>query len=222
MGARADGDESAVEPCKQGDLGCYLARDSGARDASTAYAEVVRRGQPRYWGAALELVVALGGGTAWYWIDRERQVADWDYPSWKDRFTLESWRFDNNPFGINFIWHALSGAGFHEVSRENDLSLLASVGFGFATSMAWEYLLEFREKVSMLSEQLSGRRVSRPQCGSLVVRVSQSAARGHVWPPGLAGRRAGRRARLSRRHLAPLRFLLRAGIGALGRRPGSQ
>jgi hypothetical protein len=109
----------------------------------------VRRGKPHYWRAAIEMAVALGGGTAWYWIDRERQVADWDYPSWEQRLNLEAWRFDNNPFGINFIWHAMSGANFHFWSRANDLSLLASTGFGFATSMSWEYFLEFREKISI-------------------------------------------------------------------------
>jgi len=151
--AHADGNSGVAEPlvigCEAGDLGCYLARDGTWRDADVAYEEVVRRGEPHYVRAALEMAIALGGGTAWYWLDRERQVADWDYPSWEQRITLEAWRFDNNPFGINFIWHALSGTGFHVWSRANDLSLLAATGVGFGTSMAWEYLLEFREKISI-------------------------------------------------------------------------
>lgn len=151
--ARADGGGTAVElpllDCRVGDLGCYLASDGTWRDVDVSYEEVTRRGEPHYLRGAAEMAIALGGGTAWYWIDRERQVADWDYPSWKQRVTLEAWRFDNNPFGINFIWHALSGSGFHVWSRANDFGLLGSAGVGFATSMAWEYFLEFREKISV-------------------------------------------------------------------------
>ncbi len=123
--------------------------DHPLRDYSTAYRELTRRDRPHYLRAALELAAILGGGTVWYWVDRERQVADWDYPSWEQRLTFEAWRFDNNPFGINFIWHAMSGTSFHAVARSNQLGMLGALGYGFATSMAWEYLLEFREKISI-------------------------------------------------------------------------
>lgn len=92
---------------------------------------------------------AILAGTAWYWIDRERQVADWDYPSILDRITLEAWRFDHNPFGINWIWHPIDGAGFHVIARANHANLPLAALYGFGTSMAWEYLLEFREKISI-------------------------------------------------------------------------
>ena len=105
--------------------------------------------EPHWWRAAIEEASALAAGTTWYWLDRERQVADWDYPSVKDRLTFEAWRYDNNPFPINFAWHAFNGTGFHVIARSNDLSLLEAAGYGFMTSMAWEYLLEFREKVSI-------------------------------------------------------------------------
>lgn len=133
------------QPCRLLDLGCLLAPTGG----DAAYQQIVHRDSPHYLRAALEEGLALGAGTAWYWIDRERQVADWDFPSWKQRLTFEAWRFDNNPFGINFAWHAFNGAGFHVLARSNDLGLAASTGYAFATSMAWEYLFEFREKVSI-------------------------------------------------------------------------
>lgn len=114
-----------------------------------AYDRLVARGEPDHLRAAIEEALILLTGTAWYWIDRERQVADWDYPSIEQRLTFEAWRLDNNPFGINFAWHAFDGAMFHVVARSNDVSLLGAFGYGMATSLAWEFLLEFREKVSI-------------------------------------------------------------------------
>lgn len=136
-------------PCRLHDLGCFLDAGGEEAEADDAYERVVHRDSPHYLRAAAEEALALGAGTAWYWIDRERQVADWDYPSWKQRFTFEAWRFDNNPFGINFAWHAFNGGGFHVLARSNDLGLGASLGYGFASSMAWEFLFEFREKISV-------------------------------------------------------------------------
>ena len=105
--------------------------------------------RPHFWRAALEEALALSGGTLWYWIDRDRQVADWDYPSWKDRLTFQAWRYDNNGFDINFFWHPINGAEFHLIARANDFGLYGSMAFGVATSMLWEYGLEFREKISI-------------------------------------------------------------------------
>jgi hypothetical protein len=82
-------------------------------------------------------------------IDRNRQVGDWDFPSLKQRLTFEAWRFDNNPFPINFAWHAYDGSQYHLFARSNDLGLLASMGYGIGTSLAWEFGVEFREKVSI-------------------------------------------------------------------------
>src|SRR5690606_2018469 len=59
------------------------------------------------------------------------------------------WRFDHNPFGINHIWHPLDGAAFHAIARANHLGLGGAALSGFATSMTWEYLLEFRETISI-------------------------------------------------------------------------
>jgi len=127
------------------------ARADGDAEADTdaAYQRLVARGRPHYLRAALEEVAILLGGAGWYWADRERQVADWDYPSIHERLTFEAWRFDNNPFPINFLWHPINGGAFHLFARTNDIALLPSIGFAFATSLSWEYLLEFREKTSI-------------------------------------------------------------------------
>lgn len=126
-----------------------IARADEAPDDAAAYDRLVRRHKPRYLRAALEEGFLIGAGAAWYWIDRERQVADWDFPSIKERLTFEAWRFDTNPFPINFAWHAIDGGQYHVVGRSNDLSMWSSMGYGFLTSLVWEYGLEFREKFSI-------------------------------------------------------------------------
>lgn len=118
-------------------------------DWDAAYRALVARGRPHHLRAVIEEAALIGAGAAWYWIDRDRQVADWDFPSLKQRVTLEALRFDNNPFPINFAWHAVDGAQYHVIGRANDMSLLTSVGYGLATSLAWEIGLEFREKTSI-------------------------------------------------------------------------
>ena len=119
---------------------------------STAHADEVEEKpvpEKHYLRTAIEEALALAGGTTWYWIDKERQVADWDFPSWSERLTLDVIRYDNNPFHVNFAWHAGNGASFHLIGRVNGLSLWESVGAGVLTSLAWEYTLEYREKVSL-------------------------------------------------------------------------
>lgn len=105
--------------------------------------------EKHYLRTAVFEALALAGGTAWYWIDRERQVADWDFPSWSERLTLDVMRYDNNPFHVNFAWHAGNGSSFHLIGRVNGLSLWESVAAGALTSLVWEYALEYREKVSV-------------------------------------------------------------------------
>jgi len=140
---------AADEPCQLGEQDCVLTAAGVTVSATEAYRDTVARTRPKWIRAAITEGLALGGGTIWYWLDRERQVADWDFPSLKERFNFEAWRLDSNPFPINFFGHAINGAGFHVFARSNDLSLAASLGYGFATSMAWEYALEFREKISI-------------------------------------------------------------------------
>lgn len=108
-----------------------------------------QRPRPAWLRAVIEEALGLAGGAVWYWLTPEKQLADWDYPSLEQRLTLEAWRFDNNTFATNYLWHSFGGTGFHLFGRANDLGLWPSVGLGFATSFAWEYLLEFREKVSI-------------------------------------------------------------------------
>lgn len=105
--------------------------------------------EKHYLRTAIEEALALAGGTTWYWLDRERQVADWDFPSLAERLTLDVIRYDNNPHHVNFAFHAANGMSFHFLARVNGLSFLESVATSALTSLTWEYALEYREKVSL-------------------------------------------------------------------------
>jgi len=94
------------------------------------------------------LVLMLGSGTIWYVLDK-RNVLDWDHPSLKSRFTGSAWRFDNNGFGMNFFLHPLSGAGGYAFPRANGFSVYQSALASFTTSMVWEYVIEYNERVSI-------------------------------------------------------------------------
>lgn len=118
-------------------------------DPVLAYEKLHAPRHRKLWIAAAEEVVFLGLGTLWYWLDKDRNLLDWDNPSWGERFSGDVLRMDNNGFAINWIWHPLSGAGFHVAPRALGANLFEAMAFSFFTSAAWEYLIEYREKVSI-------------------------------------------------------------------------
>jgi hypothetical protein len=154
----ADEGLAAADECEQaGNLqtqriapeGCYVDRDGKLRHAHHEYKRRIDALDPDYVRALGQQLLALGIGTFWYWADTDRNVADWDFPAWKQRFTLEAWTFDNNHFPINKFGHAFNGGMFYAFPRANELSMPIAASYGFVTSFAWEFLIEFREKVSI-------------------------------------------------------------------------
>ena len=100
--------------------------------------------------AALELGVALGVGSIWYWTATSVNAPDWQYMSFGDSLykklvTFEAWRFDDNSIHLNSPGHALSGAVYYLLGRSNGLGSLLSFGVAAAESAAWELLPEYRE-----------------------------------------------------------------------------
>ncbi|MEQ9324668.1 MAG: DUF3943 domain-containing protein, partial [Polyangiaceae bacterium] len=135
--------------CTAATEGCYRDGDGNFRDARAEYARRLDALDPDHLRALVEETSVLAIGTFWYWLDRSRNLADWDFPSWKQRFSGEAWRFDNNHFPINFAAHPLNGGAFYVIPRLNDHGLAVSATYAFMTSFAWEFLIEFREKVSV-------------------------------------------------------------------------
>lgn len=137
--ARAN--EEETRSCANEPAGCMdlAEQEDGAVEVRT----------PNYGRALGEVAGAVLGGAAWYWIERDRQVADWDFPSIADRLSLDIFVNDSNPFAINHIWHTVSGASFHLFARSNGLGVVASSLVALAGSLSWEYGVEYREKISV-------------------------------------------------------------------------
>lgn len=97
---------------------------------------------------ALEIGAGLAAASIWYFFDK-RNVLDWDYPSAKERFNPRAWRFDNNPFDVNYLGHPLTGSGMYALARGNRLGVWPSFLYTLAGSTTWEYVIEFNEKISI-------------------------------------------------------------------------
>lgn len=122
-------------------------------------------GEPDPVRTIVESTLGLGLGTAWYWIADETNRVDWDNPQFKERLSGEAWRYDNNSFGINFIAHPMTGAGFYVLARTNNLGPGWSYVNSFGFSLLWELGIEFKEKVSIndqLVTPLAGLAVGEP------------------------------------------------------------
>ncbi|HVY27404.1 MAG TPA: DUF3943 domain-containing protein [Polyangiaceae bacterium] len=94
----------------------------------------------------------MGGGlllgTAGYWALMRRNAADWDNPRPLSRFERSSWVLDNNSIGVNFLGHPASGGLSYSFARANHYGVPASFAYSFTTSFLWEFIIEFKEKVS--------------------------------------------------------------------------
>jgi hypothetical protein len=123
-------------------LAC-LARPAWAEDVAQAADP-----PPNYLRPALEIGAGLAAASLWYFVD-DRNVLDWDYPSAEQRFNGEAWRFDNNTFALNYVWHPLAGSGMYVLARGNRVGVWPSLAYSFAGSTMWEYVIEFNEKVSI-------------------------------------------------------------------------
>jgi len=91
--------------------------------------------------------------TASYWIRQDVMKEDWEYQfTWEDqkkRFLfIDGPRFDSNTFTFNWT-HSLAGAMYYNYGRANRLNPLESLLFSFGVSYFWEFVVEFKEVVSI-------------------------------------------------------------------------
>lgn len=119
-----------------------------AQSASDSAPDITAKPSAHYARAALEMLGFLGIGATWYWLDIDRNLADWDSLSLNQRFGLEAIRLDNNTFAINHLAHPVAGASYYSFSRANGLSVPLAATYTLLTSIAWEYGLEFQERTS--------------------------------------------------------------------------
>ncbi len=155
--------------------------------------EAQLRDRPRHTGrAVVETAAVLTGGLIWYWRDLDFNTRDWDLQwdrqSWKRKLTsLDAVRFDQNLFQTNAVSHTRAGVAHYQILRGNGFGAGASALGTFATSAVWEYLVEFKELVSLndlIVNSVSGFAIGEPfyQLGEFFLRSSPS-----LFTRGMAG-----------------------------------
>jgi len=110
--------------------------------------------------AFLEFATLMGYSQARYWIKYSRFIEDWQYElNWKDQkrrfFSTEALRFDSNAFYLNWT-HAFAGMLYYEFARSNNLSWLQSTIYCAGGSLYWEYIVEWREIISVNDNIFTG------------------------------------------------------------------
>lgn len=103
--------------------------------------------------AFAEAGIALGAMSAYYWIKYANYREDWRYElNWRDQslrfFTLKAHTFDSNSFRINW-GHVYHGTAFYNFFRSNSQSTFNAAANTLISSLAWEYVSEWREVISI-------------------------------------------------------------------------
>jgi hypothetical protein len=142
--------------------------------------------------ALLETAGVLAGGLIWYWRDLDFNVRDWElgwnWQSWERKLvTFDAVRFDQNLFQTNAVSHSRAGLAHYQILRGNGFGPIASTAGTLGTSLIWEYLIEFKELVSLndlIVNTVAGLGIGEPfyQLGEFFSRSSPS-----VFARGMAG-----------------------------------
>jgi len=130
--------------------GAAAQTDLGPSQTATEWSpEVEEERAPHHARALLEMGTGLALGTGGYWLLMNRNVTDWDNPRPLARLDGSAWVLDNNSIFVNFLGHPLTGGISYGFARANHHSVLGAFGYSFLTSFLWEFVIEFKEKVSV-------------------------------------------------------------------------
>jgi|GEM_PF-276570 len=107
----------------------------------------------RFGRLMLETAAHFAYATTSYWVRLEVMKEDWEYHfNWKDQtrrfFFRDGFRFDSNVFSFNWT-HSMAGALYYQYARANNYKPLGSFLFTIGASYIWEFLVEFREVISI-------------------------------------------------------------------------
>ena len=116
--------------------------------------------QPNRPRATIELLTLLTISGIHYWNIYGQFLEDWQYrPVWRDQkkrfFSFQAYRFDHNSFRLNWR-HSLSGMIYYELARSNNLPWWNSLLYSLGGSLYWEYIVEWREVVSISDNITTG------------------------------------------------------------------
>ncbi len=107
------------------------------------------RQAPHHWRSFAQLGAGLGAGLGGYWIFKNDNVTDWDNPQLAKRFDGSAWVMDNNGLGVNFLGHPSWASLTYSFARANHQSVAGAVAYAVLFSSTWEFVIEFKEKVSV-------------------------------------------------------------------------
>lgn len=128
--------------------------------SKTAYLNFVSESpqQKHYIRTAIELIITLGFGQYGYLLSKDTMARDWDYPTlkeaWRSKTDGSGYRFDDNSYFVNRD-HAYAGVLYYTIARNNGFSSYESFLINLAASSVWEFIVEYREVVSLNDQVLT-------------------------------------------------------------------
>ncbi len=118
---------------------------------------------PAYLRAGALQFGVLGAGMGWYYWNKESNQLDWEYnydwTTFRAKLEGSGYSFDSNLFDTNALAHTGAGTLYYVGARGNRMSIGGALAVAFASSLVWEVIGEFRERVSvndMLVTPLAG------------------------------------------------------------------
>jgi len=150
------------------------------------------RREPRLVRALLWDATIIGLGTTWYWLEKDLNSLDWDYPTAWQRINGEAVRFDNNQFRTNCLGHPIAGLGYYAMARVSGLEPWQAAVAAFLSSAVWEWGLEWREQVSVNDQFFTP--VGGVALGEMAFQLGEylnSAPGGGGWAQHIAGATLG-------------------------------
>jgi Domain of unknown function (DUF3943) len=127
----------------------FVDSDGVVRSFDREYEAWIDFRKPRYPRAAAEVAILTAIGTFYYLVDPLSTETDFDDPSLAAKLRFQAISFDNNLTSTNFILHPLAGALMYDFSRTNGLPFYSAFAYTAASSIAFEFFLEYREQVSI-------------------------------------------------------------------------
>jgi len=124
--------------------------ETSSLDATFRYTEPQ---EAHYFRAALEQLGLLSLGLAHYYLQRDVNSQDWDlaydWNALRSKLDGTGYALDTNYFETNYLTHPGAGMLYYLTARGNRLNVLESLFYAVSASTMWEYLGEFRERVSV-------------------------------------------------------------------------
>jgi len=126
----------------------------------------------RHWVRLLvEMSALFGGMETSYWLNKDANAFDFkynaDWANFRARLiTLDAWSLDDNYYEVNTWRHTAQGTFNYLFARSNGYSALESYAIALGQSVAWEFLGEYKEEVSVNDL------IMTPRSGSVVGEAS--------------------------------------------------